>query len=568
MLPPDRVHGAGLARPGRARLARVLAAVAVVAAGVLGGAAPDRSVAAVPPGPRQVEVPGAVAVAEVPAAAGRYLVRLADATGPPAEVPAEAGLLLGRHGGRVGRTFGHALRGFSADLPAGAAQALAADAEVASVEPDGPVVLAAAGVQAGAPWNLDRIDQAALPLDGSFTYPSDGAGVAVHVVDTGIRTSHVDLGGRATVGTDVVGDGQGGIDCHGHGTQVAAIAGGTTWGVAKAADLVAVRVLDCAGAGSVSDLVAGLDWVAANATLPAVANVSLTLTGPSPAADAAVAGVVAAGVPVVAAAGNLAADACGVWPATSEAFVVGATTPTDAVSPVSNVGSCLDLFAPGDPAESADAASDTATAVGAGTSMAAAHAAGTAAVRLSRSRGDTPAEVAAHLVATATPDVVVDPGDGSPNLLLRLVTPEVTLAKAAAQSSIALGDPIDYTITVTNGGEVAATGIVLADPQAPGCAGPVPDLAVGEAHEVTCSATPTAVGPYANVATASADDALPATSPEVVTEVVEAPGVPLAAPPVAAATVALATGGWWWRGRRRHRRRGRGGGPPPARLTQ
>lgn len=529
-----------------------------MAALVLAASALLLSTTAEPPQPA-----AASARAEEVPATGRYLVVLAPGTGPD-----RAEALVASHGGAVERAFGHALDGASVRLsPAGAA-ALADRPEVASVEPDRPVVLAAAGVQGGAPWNLDRIDQAALPLDGSFTYPSDGAGVAVHVVDTGIRTSHVDLAGRATVGTDVVGDGQGGIDCHGHGTQVAAIAGGTTWGVAKAADLVAVRVLDCAGAGSVADLVAGLDWVAANATPPAVANVSLTLTGPSPAADAAVAGVVAAGVPVVAAAGNLAADACGRWPATSEAFVVGATTPTDAVSPVSNVGPCLDLFAPGDPVESADAASDTATAVGAGTSMAAAHAAGAAAVRLSQSPGDTPTEVADHLVGTATPGVVVDPGVGSPNLLLRLITPEVTVTKAAAQSSIALGDPIDYTITVTNTGEVAATGIVLADDQAPGCAGPVPDLAVGEAHEVTCSATPAATGPYANVAEATADDALPAASEEVVTDVVEAPGVPLAAPPVAAATVALLGAGWWWRGRRRRRHGRCDDGPVAARLTQ
>ena len=335
--------------------------------------------------------------------------------------------LVGALGGEVTHVYRSALTGFAVRLPAAAVPALSALPGVAAVEPDG--VVRATGTQSPVPsYGLDRIDQRALPLDGSLTTAADGAGVRAYVVDTGIALGHTDFGGRAVSGFDAV-DGGPADDCNGHGTHVAGTTGGTTYGVAKAVTLVAVRVLDCAGSGATSGVIAGVDWVAADhaAGAPAVANMSLGGSA-SAALDTAVKGAIADGVTFAVAAGNDGgtvgellgtANACNGSPSrVPAAITVGATGPDDARASYSSRGSCLDLFAPGTDITSAWYTSPTATNTISGTSMATPHVAGVAALFLSTAPSSTPAQVAQQLVSTATPGVVRSPGTGSPNLLL------------------------------------------------------------------------------------------------------------------------------------------------------
>lgn len=322
--------------------------------------------------------------------------------------------------GRVSHVYGHALVGFAATLPAPAIEALHRHPRVVSVEPD--VTVRATGTQAPPPsWGLDRVDQARLPLSGSYTWGADGTGVAVYVVDTGVRADHVDLAGRVATGFTAVADGRGTADCNGHGTHVAGTVAGAAHGVAKSAGVVPVRVLGCDGSGSVSGVVAGLDWIVRDhlAGVPAVAN--LSLGGPvSSALDSAVNAVIKDGVTVAVAAGNSGTDACKASPArVPAALTVGATTDRDARASYSNTGSCLDLFAPGSAIVSAWPTSTTATASLSGTSMAAPHVAGAAAVLLSTESALTPAAVADRIVRSSTTGVVSNAGPKSPNRLLR-----------------------------------------------------------------------------------------------------------------------------------------------------
>ena len=286
---------------------------------------------------------------------------------------------------------------------------------VESIEADVPMV--AFGTQTGAPWGLDRIDQRSLPLTGSFGWKGDGAGVTVYVVDTGIAP-HTDFSGRLRTGFTAVNDGLGSLDCQGHGTHVAGSVAGRTYGVAKAASLVPVRVLDCAGRGSSAGVIAGLDWIVDHhkAGVPAVANMSLG--GPAhPAVDAAVRAVIADGVTVVAAAGNANADACTVSPGrTAEAITVAATAPDDARASFSNWGSCVDLFAPGVTIPSTSLGGRILTM--SGTSMAAPHVAGAIAARLSLDPKLTPTQIAATLLTAATAGKISNPGYGTPNRML------------------------------------------------------------------------------------------------------------------------------------------------------
>jgi len=270
-------------------------------------------------------------------------------------------------------------------------------------------------------WGLDRIDAVDEPLDGVYEFLSTGAGVRVYVIDTGVRSDHVDLTGRVIGGWSAIDDGRGSEDCNGHGTHVAGTVAGSSFGVAKGATVVAVRVLDCAGAGFASSVVSGLSWVIANHPGgPGVIN--LSLGGPAnPAIDRAVDDATARGLIVVAAAGNEAGDACAVSPArAASAVTAGATTSRDARASYSNFGSCVDLFAPGSSITSAWHVGSSASATLSGTSMAAPHVAGIAARLLQSDPGAGPSRIKDLLTGSAASGTVSDT-NGSPNLLVNLV---------------------------------------------------------------------------------------------------------------------------------------------------
>jgi subtilisin family serine protease len=321
-----------------------------------------------------------------------------------------------RFGGRIQHFYETAITGYSICLPEKAAQALAADPSVELVEQD--QVMSTVATQSGATWGIDRIDQRNLPLSGTYTYNFDGSGVHAYIIDTGIRATHQQFGGRVSGGFTAINDGNGTNDCNGHGTHVSGTVGSATYGVAKGVSLHPVRVLDCTGSGSTSGVIAGVNWVTQNRVLPAVANMSLG-GGVSTALDSAVANSIASGVTYAIAAGNSNADACGSSPArVGTALTVGSTTTTDARSSFSNFGTCVDLFAPGSSITSTWNTSDTATNTISGTSMATPHVTGVAALYLSQFGNQSAATVAAAIVSNATSGVVGSPGTGSPNRLL------------------------------------------------------------------------------------------------------------------------------------------------------
>lgn len=311
---------------------------------------------------------------------GRFIVTL-----EPGNNPAEVATEFGVEPDFVYRTV---LNGFAGEISVAAREGLLRDNRIVRVEQDG-IVTTSATTQNNATWGLDRIDQRELPLDGNYVYTSVGTGVDAYIIDTGIRYTHEEFQGRVNTNYyfDAFDDGQNGEDCNGHGSHVAGTVGGAVYGVAKDVNLVAVRVLDCAGSGTFSGVIAGMDWVAENASGPSVANMSLG-GGSSASVDDAVGRMYDAGVPVVVAAGNgniagREQDACDYSPAgAANAYTIGATTSSDSKTSWSNYGPCVDLFAPGASITSAWYTSDTATNTISGTSMASPHVAGVAALFL------------------------------------------------------------------------------------------------------------------------------------------------------------------------------------------
>jgi subtilisin family serine protease len=337
---------------------------------------------------------------------GEYIVVLNDGT-DPRSVAAVAGVTP-KH------VYEAALDGFSATLNQGQVNALRNNPNVQWVQEDQVVTLST--TQTGATWGLDRIDQRDLPLNGTYNYTPTGAGVRAYIIDTGINTGHSQFGGRASIAWDGIGDGNN--DCNGHGTHVSGTVGSTTYGVAKSVTLIGVRVFGCGSSGSTSTIVAGINWVAANAIKPAVANMSLG-GGADATMDAAVNGLINAGVIAVVAAGNENQNACNVSPArVANAITVGATTSTDARASFSNYGSCVDVFAPGNNILSTWIGSTSATNTISGTSMASPHVAGVAALYLQGNTTATQATVANAITSTSTLNKVTSAGTGSPNRLL------------------------------------------------------------------------------------------------------------------------------------------------------
>ena len=307
------------------------------------------------------------------------------------------------------------INGFSAAFDASKLAAVENNARVKYVEQDQWAY--ATDIQRNPPsWGLDRIDSRAL--NGAYEYNSTGAGVNVYVLDTGIRRSHSEFEGRAQAGADAVQDGRGSDDCTGHGTHVAGTIGGRTYGVAKRANLIPVRVLNCEGKGAYSRIIASVNWVARNHRKPAVVNMSLS-GGFSEAMDGAVNSSVSAGITYVVAAGNKQSNACDRSPArASSAITVGATDRSDSRSSFSNWGGCVDLFAPGSSILSAGINGNTSTSTKSGTSMATPHVTGVVALILETNPNVSPAAIINYLNDVSSKDIVRDAGPGSPNRLL------------------------------------------------------------------------------------------------------------------------------------------------------
>lgn len=372
--------------------------------------------AGAPAGPARlapfIDVSGDITTQIVP---NEYIVILrdgarSDLNGAVAEVSA--------HGGKLIARYDHVFRGYAARLTSDQLTMVRQNPEVLLVQPNGVVTIS--GTQAPAPsWGLDRIDQRNLPLDNSFTYANDGAGVHEYTIDTGILLTHNDFTGRVGNGFDAITSGGTANDCNGHGTHVTGTAAGTKYGIAKKATVHPVRVLDCGGSGTYAQVINGMNWVLANRIQPAVANMSLG-GGKDVATNMAADSMVRKGnVALAVASGNDGANACNYSPASAPLpLTVNATNSNDARASFSNFGTCTDLFAPGVNITSDWIGSNNATNTISGTSMATPHVTGALALYRAANPGMTAEQIFTALLADATPNKVTNPGSNSPNKLL------------------------------------------------------------------------------------------------------------------------------------------------------
>jgi subtilisin family serine protease len=378
------------------------------------------------------------------------------------EATAAATDLASLYGARVLHTYTHALNGAAYAMTENQAKAMSLHPQVTKVEQDTMFFINV--TQSPATWGIDRVDQRNLPLSNSYTYDFTGAGVRAFIVDTGIRTTHTNFGGRASWGTDCTGEGQ--SDGNGHGTHVAGTVGSATYGIAKGVSLIAVKVCTAGGSCPNSAILCGVNYVTGqknnNPSIPMVANMSLG-GGVNTTLDNAVAGSVSAGIFYAVAAGNNNSNACNFSPArTPSAYTVGSTTSTDARSSFSNFGTCVDIFAPGSSITSTWRTSDTATNTISGTSMASPHVAGAGALVLHEHPTWTPAQVDAELDARATTGVISNVGSGSPNRLLFTLgggpppPPPPTCAVSETFESGSTGWVNDAASTCTTGAYVRA----------------------------------------------------------------------------------------------------------------
>lgn len=316
----------------------------------------------------------------------------------------------------INKEYNSALDGMAFQASESEALKIADDPNVDYVEEDS--IATKASTQTIPPWNLDRIDQRSIPLNDTYIYDQNGTGIHVYVIDSGIRSTHSEFGGRAILNFSTINDGKGANDCDGHGTFVAGIIGGKNYGVAKLSILHSVRVLDCSGSGPVSGVIAGIDWVTKNRVKPAVANVSIE-ADLSKALNDAITRSISSGVVYTVAAGNGGVNACTKSPSSTPlAITVGATNSLDQRTGFSNFGRCIDIFAPGDSITSAYANSNTDIAIGNGTSAASPHVAGVAALYLQKNRAAGVLTVTNVIAMMSTYGKVINRGSNSPSHLL------------------------------------------------------------------------------------------------------------------------------------------------------